>query len=422
MYKRQEILPNVFLTNVQSEKFKTGCLSISLLRPLLASETSSNALIPTVLLRGCKDYPDMQAISAFLDTNYGASVGTLVRKKGEVQVVGFYADFLEDAFALEGEGVLGNMIDFLGQLLLQPVLENNAFVSDFVEGEKINLINAIEARINDKRSYTTSQMIKTMCKDELFGVSRLGEVENVELVDGVNLYAQYLNVLEHSQVEIFYHGRCPEAELMSMMTDALKTMPRGTIDPVSTHVVPKATQVQYPRLALDVTQGKLSMGLRTNMTAVDKEYPALLLLNAVFGAGVTSKLFLNVREKLSLCYYASSSLEKFKGLMLISSGVEFDKYEIARDEILAQLDGCRAGDITEQELETARISILSSLKAGMDSPGRLDDYALGQSILGAHGTMMDLAKEIGLVTKEDVAAAAREITLDTVCFLEGLKQ
>lgn len=419
--KREMILPGVYLTCVRSEKFKTGCMSISLLRPLRREEASANALIPTVLLRGCESCPDISSISAFLDSHYGASVGTLVRKKGEVQAVGFFADFLEDAMTLDHEPVLEPMLSFVGDLLLRPVLENGAFVESYVEGEKQNLINAIESRINDKKSYAVSQLLKVMCKNEAYGVARLGEKEDVQALDAKSLYAIYRALLTHSQIEIFYLGRREEAQVRALMVQMLRGLPRGELTAVGTDVVPRAKELKSCREAMDITQGKLSLGLRTGCTALDPAYPAMLLMNAVFGSGVTSKLFLNVREKLSLCYYASSSLEKFKGVMVISSGIEFDKYETARDEILRQLDACRDGQISEDELESARRAILSSLKTGMDSPGRLDDYALGQAILGVEGTMADLAELVKAVTLEQVVQAAQRVTLDTEFFLEGVQ-
>ena len=132
--------------------------------------------------------------------------------------------------------------------------------------------------------------------------------------------------------------------------------------------------------SMDVTQGKLVIGMRTGITASDPDYPALVLLNSVYGSGVTSKLFVNVREKRSLCYYASSAVEKFKGLMIVSSGISFDQYETARDAILAELDACRRGEITPEELESARRSLISAVRAGLDTPAALDDWYIGMSI------------------------------------------
>jgi len=415
------ILPDVYLTAVRSDKFKTGCLSVSLLRPLRREEASANALIPSVLLRGCEKYPNMKSISEFLDELYGASIGTLVRKKGEVQCTGFYADFLEDDFAWGKENVLERLIDAVGELLLRPVRENGVFVPAFVEGEKQNLINTIEARINDKRSYVLSQLVRTMCSGEAYAIPRLGDTEDVEKLDAAGLYEHFRHILTHSRLEIFYLGRADEERVTELLRMALRDLPRGKADAFGTEVTLRPGKPREAKERLDVTQGKLALGYRLGCTAADGTYPAALLMNAVFGGGVTSKLFLNVREKLSLCYYANSSLEKFKGVMVVSSGVEFADFEAARAEILRQLDDCRAGKITDEEFESARTFLLSSLKAGMDSPGRLDDFSLGQIILGRDGTMADLAERLKTVTREQAAEAARRVSLDTVYTLRGVE-
>ena len=173
--------------------------------------------------------------------------------------------------------------------------------------------------------------------------------------------------------------------------------------------------------AMDVTQGKLTLGLRTPITVLDERYPALMLLNAVYGSGMTSKLFLQIREEQSLCYYANSSLDKFKGIMLVGSGIEFSNYEVARDGILQQLELCKRGEVTTEELESARSYLISALRTGNDSPGRLDDYAIGQSVAGKNGTMEDLARELQSVTLDQVVEAASTLVLDTVYFLKGVE-
>ncbi len=414
-------MPDVFLTCVQSGKFKTGCLSISLLRPLRREEASANALVPTVLLRGCRDCPDIQSISAFLDRHYGASVGTLVRKKGEVQTTGFYADFLEDRLSLDGGKVLEPMAGFLCRLLLEPVEEEGRFAGRYVEGEKQNLIHAIDSRIDDKRSYAVTQLLRAMCAGEAYGVPRLGDSEDVERLDAEGLYAHYREILASSQVEIFYHGSAEPEAVAELLCRGLAALPRKAPVRGVTEVVRAASEPREVRERLEVTQGKLALGLRLGCTAADPEYPAALLMNAVYGGGVTSKLFSNVREKMSLCYYAGSTIEKFKGVMVVSSGIEFEKFETARDEILRQLALTARGEITGEELEAARTQLISALRAGMDSPGRLDDYSLGQVLLGREGTMAELAETLRGVTKEQVAAAAGRVTLDTVYFLEGVK-
>lgn len=421
MEQRIALMPGVYLTAVQTDKFKTGCFSINFLRPMCREEAGLNALIPSVLLRGSEHYRDIPSISARLDTLYGASMGTLVRKKGEVQLVGFFADFIEDA--LVGEPVFEPVMEFMAEILLHPLTKNGGFVPEFVEGEKRNLANAIEARINDKRSFAMSELLRLMCPDEAYGVPRLGELSDVARADAQGLFAHYRRLLRESQAELFYMGRQSAQQVAQCLRRVLGELPRAeAFTPVKTVQGHAPDVPQELRRTLDVTQGKLCIGFRTGCTVCDAQYPALLLLNAVFGGGVTSKLFQTVREKLSLCYYAGSSIEKFKGVMVVSAGIEFDRYETAKNEILHQLQLCCDGEITDDELESARRYLLSELTLAQDSPGRLDDFYMGQVVAGLSGSMQDLSDGIRRVTKQDIAAAAQRLRLDTIYFLEGVQE
>ena len=419
MNHRTEILPGVYLTAVQSDKFKTGCFSLNLLRPMKKEEAAANALIPSVLLRGSETCPDIASISAKLDELYGASVGTLVRKKGEVQLVGFYCDYVQDEYV--DEPVFAPVMAFLAELLLNPRLENGAFPEAVVDSEKLNLENAMLSRINDKRTYAASQLIRTMCAGQPYGIPRIGEPEDLKNITAKSLYAHYWDLLATSRVELFYMGSLSPEAVTKVLQAALAELPRAEVFvPVGTTPAPAARPVQEKTERLDVTQGKLSLGFFTDITAKDPRYPALVLAATVFGGGATSKLFTNVREKMSLCYYASASFEKFKGVLSVSSGVEFSKLETAKTEILRQLEACKAGDITDDELESARGYLVSDLKIAMDSPGRLDDYYMGQILLEQDGTMEDLASAIARVTKQEAAEAIQALRLDTIYALEGV--
>ena len=419
MNHRTEILPGVYLTAVQSDKFKTGCFSLNLLRPMKKEEAAANALIPSVLLRGSERCPDIASISAKLDELYGASVGTLVRKKGEVQLVGFYCDYVQDEYV--DEPVFAPVMAFLAELLLNPRLENGAFPEAVVDSEKLNLENAMLSRINDKRTYAASQLIRTMCAGQPYGIPRIGDPDDLTEITAKSLYAHYRDLLATSRVELFYMGSLSPEAVTKVLQAALAELPRAEVFvPVGTTPAPAARPVQEKTERLDVTQGKLSLGFFTDITAKDPRYPALVLAATVFGGGATSKLFTNVREKMSLCYYASASFEKFKGVLSVSSGVEFSKLETAKTEILRQLEACKAGDITDDELESARGYLVSDLKIAMDSPGRLDDYYMGQILLERDGTMEDLASAIARVTKQEAADAIQALRLDTIYALEGV--
>lgn len=419
MLKRMELMPGVWLNSVQTDRFKTGCFSINLLQPLTEADAAPNALVPSVLLRGCGGYPDMTAISAKLDTLYGASVGTLVRKKGEVQTIGLYADFLEDRYA--GEPLFAQLMEFVGRLLFDSCVEDGGFVEAYTAGEKQNLSNAIAAKINDKRAYAVSRLLKNMFPGEAFSVPRIGEACTLEGVTGKTLRQRYDELLRTAPVELFYLGQQSCDTVAKTISDMLSALPGGSRQAARTTTGFRPHPVRYVEESLDVTQGKLTMGLRTEITADDPRYPALMLLNAVFGSGMNSKLFLQIREARSLCYYAGSAVDKFKGFMLVDSGIEFDKFQQAHDGILEQLELCKQGQITEEELEAARVYLTSSLRSAMDSPGRMDDYAVGQACAGLTEGMEELSRALEQVTLDQAVEAANTLTLDTVYFLKGVK-
>ena len=419
MIKTIAVAPGITLRAMQTEKFKTACFSLNFLRPHTAADAALDALLPSVLLRATEHYPDIRSISMQLDALYGASLGTLIRRKGEIKLVGFYADFIEDAFLPEGESVFAPIVDLTEEILFRPLTENGVFCAQNVEGEKQNLINAIEAEMNDKRTYAMAKMLRVMCENESYGVPRLGRAEEVRVITPQTLWAHYQKVLKTSRIELFYAGqKSPET-----VAEAFRRLFAGkqpeTCTPVGTQVVRTAEKTRELSERMDVTQGKLVIGLRTGITVEDADYPALLLLNAVYGSSMTSKLFVNVREKLSLCYYASSAIEKNKGIMLISSGIDFAQYETAKNAILGELEACRRGDISEEELESARLAVLSALRAALDAPARLDDYYIGNAVAGGC-TIEELLERVATLKKEDLVRAAQRITTDTVYFLKGV--
>lgn len=420
MMKQLELAPGIRLHAMQTDRFKTGCFSINFIQPLKKETAAVNALLPSVLLRGCRSYPDMTAISSRLDQLYGSSIGTLVRKKGETQTVGLYADFLEDAFC--EEPIFRQVMDFLCQILTEPCMENGGFVEAYTDGERQNLINAIESRINDKRTYAQHRLLQHMCAGEAFSVPRLGEAETLSAVTGKSLYERYGQILRESEIELFYLGRQSCEAVAEALKPLLNVLPKGNrVKAAASLPGALPAEPRFVEEALNVTQGKLSIGFRTPICGGDPRYPALMVANAIFGSGMNSKLFLKIREEQSLCYYASSVLDKFKGIMIVDSGIEFGNYQVARDGILQQLQCCKNGEITTEELEAARTFLLTSFRIAMDSPGRLDDYTVGQAVAGLNDTMEDMMNLISVVTMEQVVEAARTLETDTVYFLKGVE-
>lgn len=420
---RNELMPGVFLTSIHTRKFKSSLLSMTMIVPLAQETAAVNALIPYLLRRGSEAHPDMQSFAAALDQIYGGAIDPVVRKKGEAQCLGFVGSFLDDAYTLDGSEILEQAADLMGELLLRPYIQDGAFCPEYTQQEKANLIDRIRSEINDKRQYAVSRVIEEMCDQEPYGVSRMGRERDVEAITPQSAWARYREILGHSRLELYYCGSEAPEKVCRILRRVLVDLPReGGYEIPQTRIIPTAAHVRQVTEKLDVAQGKLTMGFRTGgITASSPEYPALTLCNALFGGTTTAKLFLNVREKLSLCYYASSSIHRYKGIMVVSSGVEFSNKQRAEDEIMAQLEACRQGRFEPWEVDGARRYTVSSLLTVLDSQGAQEDWWLGQALTGLSQGPEELARAIEAVSVEQAVAAARALSLDTVYFLKGME-
>lgn len=419
---RCEIMNGVALTCLRSDKFKTACMSVNLLCQLERETASINALVPYVLRRGTSMYSDMEALSARMNELYGTAIEPVVRRIGEIQCLGFYSSFPEGEFLPDRKELLPEVLKLIGELLLHPATRGGLFLPDYVESEKEKMIDAIRSRLNDKRSYATIRCMEEMCCFEDFAVGRFGTEEDVDNINYKKLTRRYKELLQQCPIEIIYCGKAPDKAVRRAVKDALVTLPRGEINyDIGTDVRMNAIEAQ-PRFVeeeMDVTQGKLVMGFRLGEVMEEPDMAALYVFNSIFGGSSTSKLFMNVREKLQLCYYASSGLNIPKGLMLVSSGIEFDKLDEARDEIFAQLDEMRQGNITEAELSAAKAGVASDLRAAMDSQGALEGFFLSQTLMGLDYGPMELAELVADVSAEDVVEIAQSVECDLIYFMSG---
>ncbi len=421
MIDTQMLLPGVTLHVCRDTRFKQGCLSFQLVRKMDKDEAAMNALLPSVLLRGTGRCPDLRAITEHLDELYGASVSPLVRRIGDYQTTGLYCSFMDDRFALPGDRVLAPMVEFLEELLLDSPLENGGFLPAFVESEKKNLISTIESEINDKRVYAMNRLLKIMCSADSFGLPRLGNKEAVDAITPQGLYDHYHKILRTSPLEIFYVGSAEGSQVADMLMPLLGKLDRCCV-PLAPQTPFQPSEKQDVAENMDVSQGKLCMGFTTPITNRNKDFPAMQVMNVILGGGMTSKLFVNVREKMSLCYSIGSGYYGTKGIVMVSAGIDFDKEQLTRDEILRQLDACREGDISELELKAAKEAVLSSLRTTHDSPSAIEGFyatAALSALAFTHDAYMTAVEQ---VTKDDVIRCAQQLTLHCTYFLKGGSQ
>ena len=412
------ICDGVDLRIVNEPKFKTNLMSVYFNIPLKRSTVTYAALLPAVLKRGCVKYPTLKDISRRLDDLYSTTVNTGVRTKGDGEVIYFTAEYVSDRFI--GESISAEVAEFLKEFIFSPLTVNGSFSEEYVNSEKVNLKNAITGLINDKKEYAEFKCREAMFGQDGFGMFEAGYTEDLDEITPSKLYSFYKDVLNSAKVDIFLSGSTDDklAETVKKILASVfqpregvyeKTQIAENIEKPVKNVVEEA----------DVVQSKLCMGLRCGVEPSGSEYPALVLGSCIFGGSPFSKLFMNVREKLSLAYYAVARVAMFKSVMLISSGIQTENYQVAYDEIMAQFKKMQDGVIDEFEIESAKKYLSNSYNSLKDSLRSMEDYYLSQAILGNCGTIDKFIEKINAVTSEQICSVMKNIKLDMVYFLKG---
>jgi predicted Zn-dependent peptidase len=375
--------------------------------------------VPAVLRRGCESFPTFQEIALYLEELYGASFDCGIVKKGERQILHFYMEHAADRYTGQDENLFEKAFDLLIEIITRPVLAQGAFKSEYVQQEKENLRKLIESRVNDKMQYAVDKCLEEMCREEPFGVYEYGAVEDLDRIQPGDLYEHYVRLLETLPVSVFITGSV-EKRNIDRVIDRLYQLKRGNVKKVDISSVEKEVrEVRNVTDSMNVNQGKLSLGFRTNTSSNDRDYFSLVVYNGILGGGVHSKLFQNVREKAGLAYYAASRLEKFKGLMVVYSGIEIVNKDKALEIILKQVEEIKAGNISDYEFESTRKTIESGIKSLKDSQLYMVDFYLSQIVVNMNDTLDTVIEKVKNVTRQDVVNIAAKIKLDTVYFLTG---
>ncbi len=410
---------NITLKYIPMTKLKTTTAGVFIHRPLNKEEASMNALLPYVLRRGCKLCPDTESISKYLENLYGASMTGTVIKRGEDQIIYFDAETISDKYAANGEELLSELLELLLSTAFDPVENDGGFDEDILNQEKKNAVERIQSLMNDKRTYASIRCGEEMCEGEAFAISRLGTVEEIEKISSKSLYCYYKSMITSSPIDIYLCGDTDIAKLEAVIKKYIQGLEFTTPKLPQTNLLKKSSAVKNVTEEMDITQGKLAVGFRTNICPTDADYPALCVMNCVFGSGAHSKLFNNVREKLSLAYYASTQLEKYKGLLIINAGIEFENFQKAYDESLAQLEEIKNGNISEFEYDSSINALLNALESYYDDQRYLQNFYLDEYITGTNRDIETVKEQIKKVTIEDIKHVAEKLELDTVYFLKG---
>ncbi|MDP4097479.1 insulinase family protein [Paenibacillus sp. P96] len=405
-----------------TKRFKTYAISLYAGVPLQETTVSSVALTPFVLRRGTASYPETTQFREQLEQMYGAGFGFDIYKRGDYQIVQFRMDTINDSFVSSADSLLDRSFSFLGEVLTRPVVEDDAFRATYVQQERENVRKKLEAIVNDKIRYAGERCIEEMCKNEPFRLHPLGQRSDLDSIGPDDLYKAYRGWLDNASMDLYVVGDTSLEEVEGLVDRYFSLDRSSTPHYRGAGVSAQAREVQTIVERLDVNQGKLNMGLRTSITYSDDQYASALMYNGILGGYPHSKLFVNVREKESLAYYASSRYDGHKGIATIQSGIEIPNYEKAVSIIRQQLDDMRGGVISELEMTQTKAMIRNLLKEMQDSAFEMIAFDFNRQLSGKERTVEQLLEQVESVSVKDVQEAAQTFNLDTIYFLRDQKE
>ncbi len=416
---RRQIGEGVHFSHIIDPKFKHNRIAINFIVPLDQERVTANAIVPFLLRKGCKAYPDFTELNRRLSDLYGASLDADVSKFGGFQIISVSITGVDDRYTIGGEAVTGACAALIGEIALRPNIVNGAFPAADVELERQYLIDTIESEINDKRTYALSRCKALMCKEEPYAIKRYGYTDKAKDITPQMAAEAYTQLRDGARVEILFIGSGHEEAAYSTFVELFHGLKRQVSPAPPIPRIEKAERLQSHEEQMDVNQSKLVMGFRTGPDEQKDANGVMRMTAALYGGTPFSRLFVNVREKLSLCYYCAARYDLATGLLMVDSGVEAENKEKAYEEILNQLTVLQKGEFSDDELRFTKLALGGALRATEDSLGGMESWYTTRIMVGDALAPPEDAALMDKVTKEQVVRAAGQITLDTVYFLTG---
>lgn len=412
---RRKIADGVYFSSITDKRYKKNLISVAFSTQLSEDTATENVIVPVLLTKCNSKLPTYKAFNNKMSRLYASGIGGTAGRQYDLQTISFGAYYLDDIYALSGEKMTGIMTDILIDCLTSPVTENGVFSEKFVELEKKTVIDNIETAINDKRSYAIERAMKTICKGEPASVCSYGTVEKAKLITPDSAYKAYRRMLETMPCEIISTG-CSDFEgVAEKFAAAFEKAGRHDIENTTIALSPVKTQTEEVTERLTVNQSKLVLGFKSH----SDDDAALVLLQKIFGGTTSSKLFRNVREKMSLCYYCSAARNDLKGIMLVNSGVENENIEKTKEAVIDQLEEIKNGNFTNEDINFAEMAIKNDFKSVADSAGNVSNWYFDCIRKNDIVTPEEkLGRYLG-VSKERIIAAAKSMVLDSVYVLTG---
>ena len=417
MFLTTQIAKGVSLHIRQTAQFKTVNFSIKWRAPLNEEAASNRTVLSNMLQHSNEKYPTSASFRSYLDDLFGTVLYFDTAKRGNEHILLLNVETVNDQYLSHGN-VLNEVISFLQAAIFKPNFENGVFKEAIVNREKEMVIQRIQSIFDDKSRYAQKRLTEILRPNQAASISANGTIESVKAITPKSLTEAYKKMLANDLIDIYVVGDVDVETIQQQLLAALPFKDRenalqGEEQQQGQSVEP------YTKENQEMKQGKLHIGYSTPVRFGDEDFPKMQIFNGIFGGYAHSKLFMNVREKEGLAYYASSSYSSYYGLIFVVSGIEPSNEQKARDVIDAQLQAMQAGEVTDLELTQTKAMLINQLKEALDSPrGQIEVFDQYKE-LEEPFTLDTWTSRWQAVTKEDVQKMAQKIEHEATYFLCG---
>lgn len=417
MFLTTEIAKGVSLHIRQTAQFKTVNFSIKWRAPLNEETAAQRTVLSNVLQHSNEKFPTSASYRSYLDDLFGTVLYFDTAKRGQEHTVLLNVETVNDQYLSHGN-VLNEVIDLIHEAIFKPNFENGVFKESIVNREKEMVIQRIQSIFDDKSRYAQKRLTEIIRPNSAASFSANGNIEAVKAITPQSLTKTYEDMLANDVIDIYVVGDINIEEMTQQLKAAFPFADRDAHQTTKEDTTP-ANIEPYTKETQEMKQGKLHIGYSTPVRFGDKDFPIMQIFNGIFGGYAHSKLFMNVREKESLAYYASSSYASQYGLLFVVSGIEPANEEKARQLIAEQLKVMQNGEITDLELAQTKAMLINQLKEALDSPrGQIEIFDQYKA-LDEPFNLDTWTARWQSVSKEDVQKVAQDIKLEATYFLCG---
>lgn len=415
--KKIELCKGANFSVVKDDRFKTSRISVLFFVPLEEDTASANFMLMKMLRCSCRKYPDFSKLERHLNKLYGASLQYGVQKMGEVQALSVTLVGIDDKYVIDDTNISDELTRLMCDVIFDPDLDNGTFRKENLKQEKRQAIELIESEYNDRRSYSKLRCEQIMCENEKFSIRSYGTIERVRKLDVDDIYIAWENLLKRARIEVTVFGNYEWGKIYDRLKRSFDNIDRGNIYECETEIIQIPNEIKKYTERINVSQSKLVLGFRAGDDLRKRKYMAMEIMVSLWGGTPHSKLFLNVREKMSLCYYCSAKYDRYKSVVFVESGVEKENIERAQGEILNQLKDIQAGNFTDDEINQTKMSAINNIITSTDYLSGLENWYVSQIFDKKILSQEQVIAQIKQISKQDIIDASNKISLDTVYIL-----